>query len=259
MCYSPLIDKVVPDDFNIKRFTDDHSLKKSLPALGRPKEKCIKEKLEDTFATIKSWMDQMKLKLNADKTEYITFGSRIQLQKVFSSPLIAGNNLIQMSSDVKYLGEILVNKLNFNKHITTKIKKAKANFICIRAIQKYLSKQACTTLILVLCISHLDYDNALLYVLQKKSINRFQTIENMGAKLVSQHSKYSGTTEAPMGSSLAANRTANSIQDTHNHIQRHRQHCNKYITDLIKISKPKRGQHVIKQCRNSAQCTTSNI
>ena len=56
----------------------------------------------------------MRLKLNADKTEYKAFGSRIQLQKVSNSPLIAGNDVIQMSTNVKYQGGILDNKLNFN-------------------------------------------------------------------------------------------------------------------------------------------------
>ena len=133
-CYSALIDKVVPEDIIIEGFPDDLSLRKSFPALDTQKEKHTKEKLEATFATIKSWIDQMRLKLNADKTEYITFGSRIQLQKVSSSPLITGNDVIQMSSNVKYLGGILDSKLNFNKHITMQVKKAIVNFIHIRAI-----------------------------------------------------------------------------------------------------------------------------
>ena len=64
----------------------------------------------------------------------MTSGSRIQLQKAPSSPLITGNDVIQMSSNVKYLGGILDNKFNFNKHITMKAKKAMSNFTYIRAI-----------------------------------------------------------------------------------------------------------------------------
>ena len=78
-------------------FVDDHSLRKSFPTSDTQKEMCTKEKLTNTFAMIKSWM---RLKLNADKTEYITFSYRIQLKKVCSSPLIAGNVVIQMSSNV---------------------------------------------------------------------------------------------------------------------------------------------------------------
>ena len=39
-----------------------------------------------------------------------------------------------MSSDIKYLGGILDNKLTFNKYITSKIRKAMLNFIHKRAI-----------------------------------------------------------------------------------------------------------------------------
>ena len=88
-CYSTLIDKVIPEHKIINGFTDDHLLRKSFSASDTQKEKCTEEQLENTFATKKSWMDQMRLKLSADKTEDITFGSRIQLQKVSSSPLIA--------------------------------------------------------------------------------------------------------------------------------------------------------------------------
>ena len=38
--------------------------------------------LENTFNKISNWMDQMRLKLNTDKTEYIQFSSRQQLNKV---------------------------------------------------------------------------------------------------------------------------------------------------------------------------------
>ena len=70
-CYSTLIDKVVPEDIMINGLPDNHLLRKSFNAYDTKEEKCTKEKLEATIATIKSWMDKMRLKLNADKTEYI--------------------------------------------------------------------------------------------------------------------------------------------------------------------------------------------
>ena len=194
-CHSALIDKVVPEDIVINGFADYHSLRKSFPAYDTKEEKCPKEMLEATIAPIKSWMDQMRLKLNADKTEYITFGSRDQL-KICKLLLTICNDTIQMTSDVKYLGRILDTTFNFNKHITMKIKKAMTNFICIRAIGKYLSRHACTTLVLMVCILHLDYGSVLLYGLPKKSINRLQTIQNMCAMLVLKLSKYLSTTQA---------------------------------------------------------------
>ena len=54
------------------------------------------------------------------------------------------------------------------------------------------------TLVLSLCVTHLDYGNALLYGLPKKSIKRLQIVQNMCAKLVLQCSKYSSAIEALM-------------------------------------------------------------
>ena len=108
-------------------------------------------------------MDTVRLRLNTNKMEYITFGSKTQLWKISKTPLIISNHVIQMSPDIKYLRGTLGSGLNFNKDITMKIQKAVSNVTHIKAIQKYPSKQACTTLVLSLCITHLDYGNALLY------------------------------------------------------------------------------------------------
>ena len=157
----------MPEDIIVNVFADDHSLRKSFPASDLKKQKSTQRKLEHTLAVIKCWMDTMRLRLNTNKTEYITFGSKPQLQKISTTPLITGNDIIQMTPDVKYLRGTLDSKLNVNKDITMKIQKAMSNFVCIKAIQKYLTKQASTTLVLFLCILHLDYGNALLYGLPK--------------------------------------------------------------------------------------------
>ena len=60
-------------------------------------------------------MDTMRLRLNTNKTEYITFGSRAQLQKISTTPLTTGKDIIQMAPDIKYLGGTLDSELFFNK------------------------------------------------------------------------------------------------------------------------------------------------
>ena len=157
----------MPAGITINGFTDDHSLRKSFPASDLRKQNSIQRKLEQTLSVIKSWMDTMRLRLNTNKTEYITFGSKAQLQKIPKKPLTTGNHTIQMSSDVKYLGGTLDSQLSFNKDIKMKIWKAMSNFTHIKAVWKYLTKQTCTTLAPSLCITHLDYGNALLYGLPK--------------------------------------------------------------------------------------------
>ena len=71
-----------------------------------------------------------------------------------------------------------------------------ANFIKIKSICRYITKETCTTLVIILCMSHLDYSNALLYSLPKKTIRSYQVIQNMCAKLVLGRPKYSSSTKA---------------------------------------------------------------
>ena len=70
-----------------------------------------------------------------------------------------------------------------------------ANFK-IRSIWDYLSISSCTTLILTLCISHIDYTNAILFGSTAKVINRFQSFQNMCTKLILRRPKYSSSMES---------------------------------------------------------------
>ena len=110
----------------------------------------------------------MRLKLNSDKTEYIQFASRQQIKKIDTSPINANGNLIPMSYNIQYLGGYLNTNLTFSEEVKQKVKAAMANFVKIRSIRKYLSVSTYTTLVLMLCISHIDYVNVILYGTTKK-------------------------------------------------------------------------------------------
>ena len=69
------------------------------------------------------------------------------------------------------------------------------NFIKIKAIRPRLTTAACLTLVLMLCISHLDYANALLYGMTMKLKSKYQRFQNMCAKLVLNKQKYDSATK----------------------------------------------------------------
>ena len=81
------------------------------------------------------------------------------------------------------------------------------NIIKNCAILKYLTVQTCTALIPMLCITHLDYTNAILYGLPKSTLRKYQTIQNMCAKLVFNKDKYSGYIISIKEITLASNMT----------------------------------------------------
>ena len=124
-------------------------------------------------------MDSMHLKLNMDKTEFIIFGSKHQLRKLDKSPLDANGDLIHKSKVVRYLGGHLDASLTFETHIKSKVRTVMANFIKIRSTWHYLSIGTCTTLVQTICISHIDYANALLFGSTAKVINKLQSLQNV--------------------------------------------------------------------------------
>ena len=130
---------------------------------------------------VRSWMDQVKLKMNSAKTEFIYFGSRIQLNKCVVTHLNVNGELVERATLIKYLRAWLDVQLSFKEHTTKKCQRAIINYLCIRNIYHLLADSACETLLLSLCVSHLDYANVLLYGLSAITIDKFQRIQNMCA------------------------------------------------------------------------------
>ena len=129
-------------------------------------------------------MDTMHLKLNS-----------AQLKKISPEPHNAHGDLIEISKVVRYLGGFLVQPLNFTQHIKVRVKKSNYQYNK-NSRNMYLTVQTCTTLILMSCITQLDYANAILYGLPKSTLEKYQTIQNMCTKLVLNKNKYSSSSLA---------------------------------------------------------------
>ena len=186
---SPLQD-VVPKDLQLSSFADDHSVRKTFKAGNTHEETTTISKLESCLLSIKQWMDQVRLKMNPSKTEFIHFGNAPQLHKCFTNSIDVAGDLILRSNAIRYLGVWLDASLNFKLHVTKKCKAAMLNFIRIRGIRHLLTEEATSSLVLSLCVSHLDYCNAVLYGLPEVTISRMQKVQNMCARLVLRRSKW---------------------------------------------------------------------
>ena len=150
--------------------------------------------IESTMLDIKPWMDQVCLKLNEAKTEFIYFGWPSQLGKCATTTIDINAETITRSSITKYLEAHLDSALNFKQHIKTKCKTAMFNLQCMHATRKYLTRSASNKLMVSLVISHLDYTNALLGGLPKCSIDQLQRVQNIAAKIVLGKGRYDSST-----------------------------------------------------------------
>ena len=238
-----LIKDQINDSIIPTAFAADHSICKNFKAGNKAEEHKTKTDLEEAFTQLKCWMDVMCLKLNPNKTEYILFGSWQQLKK---TSLNAQGDPIAVSKAVRYLGGFLDQHLNFRKHIKEKAKKVMANIIKIHAICKYLTVQSCTTLVLMLYITHLNYANAILHGLPSITLRKYQTIQNQ------TYPKQKQVLELIMGtkeSTQVSHTTKDKIQNPDNNIQVHHWHGTKVLI----------GPNQHKKTTHSTICTLTTL
>ena len=94
--YCSLFQEVVPDDLYISGFAENHSIRSYFNANNRQQELEVKLQQEWCMLNIKLWMDQMRLKMNPSKTEYIYFGNSQQLKKCSEKEIdIAGDLIVR--------------------------------------------------------------------------------------------------------------------------------------------------------------------
>ena len=65
------------------------------------------EELEKCAMDLKVWMNENRLKMNNNKTKFILFGSRPQLDKCQTKTLNVDNTEMELADKIKYLGVLL--------------------------------------------------------------------------------------------------------------------------------------------------------
>ena len=85
----PSLSKPTPEEqIALDGFADDHSVKKEFtPAKWEDELKCIHD-LEHCMGEVQGWMEENRLKLNSDKTEFILFSLRKMLSKCITTNVV---------------------------------------------------------------------------------------------------------------------------------------------------------------------------
>ena len=152
--------------------------------------------LKQCLLDVNGWMNQNRLKMNTEKTEFIIFGSGQNLPKCSTANINVCGDIVECSSKIRLLGMWLDAGLTFKHQISMKCHTAMFNLQKIREIRSVLTMDACRTIVFGLVISHLDYTNALYIGLPDCDLAKLQCVQNAVAKLVLNRSKYDSATLA---------------------------------------------------------------
>jgi len=142
-------------------------------------------------ANIETWLSSNRLKLNANKTEFIWLGTRQQLAKLNSEPLQLKGELIMPLKKVCDLSVVIAVKLNIDAHARNVIRSCFYQLQQLRTIRSSLPMDTKCTVAIAFIATRVDYCNGVMYSMLAQVIRRL----NAAARLVVGAGKFQHITQ----------------------------------------------------------------
>jgi len=146
------------------------------------------KQLGDCLSDISGWMTNNKLRLNANKTDFIIIGitrQRSEVTRIFPTNILSHS--MTPSDTACNLGVTFDSDFNFRKHIFLTCRSYFYHIRDLRRIRRYISLSVAKTIATALITSRLDYCNfLLLYNIPYKGILKLQCGQNCLTRVVTR-------------------------------------------------------------------------
>ena len=183
-CYTSTLHRNVSGTLSVAGYTDDHAIYGSFKAGHLPSQNSTMSDLQSSLQDVERWMQQHRLKMNSDKSEFVIFGSNRLLPQCSINEISVANATVTRTYHVKLRGVLLDENLTFKQHISMKSRVAAVAMYNIKKLKKYLDRPTCLKLANALVFSHMDYCNSLFINLPSTTLAPFQRIQNLTAKII---------------------------------------------------------------------------
>ena len=167
--------------FKFNLFADDSTL---TCKLNNSNESFMKSRLEVELESVYSWLKMNKIKINLDKSKFMTFsyGKKYEL-----TSLKFGNGSITSTESIKFLGIMVDNHLNFKNHTSSICTKISRVVGLLFRLNNILPVETLLTLYSTLLVPHLLYgieiwhgalrgNHDRIFKLQKKAIRAINSL-----------------------------------------------------------------------------------
>lgn len=157
----------------LKLFADDGLLY----FVGKSIEECI-EKVNFDLMELNKWFHMNKLSLNVGKTKcmYINGESETEIK--------IDNQVLEVVENIKYLGIMFDNKLEFNTHIDYISKKIGKKIGFFSRIRKRMSTLCAINVYNTIIKPHFEYCSTIIYLGNITMIDRLQKLQNKAMRII---------------------------------------------------------------------------
>jgi exonuclease III len=140
--------------------------------------------LEKCLDDVRKWMAFHKLKLNADKSEYIVIRSKQIAQTFQTSSLSMDGASLMPSTATKNLGTVMQSDASMDAQVKAVCSACYLLLRNINKIKKFMDRSTLDKLIHAFISCKLDYCNGLLVGATQSQIKRLQKVQNAAARML---------------------------------------------------------------------------
>ncbi len=192
---SPLGELFSQHDMDYHCYADDTQIYMGFNPKNENDQKMAVDKMEDCIMEVKNFMNQNKLKLNDDKTEFVLIGTKYWIDKLKFSEIMVGKVRIKAAEKAKNLGVVFDKSMGMKTQVSNMCRIGFHNLRNLSSIRNILDNDTAKTAAHAFVTSGLDYCNSILYGLPECQIKRLQLVHNAAARVVVKKRKFDHISE----------------------------------------------------------------
>src|SRR6218665_57017 len=140
--------------------------------------------MHQAMRALAGWMSSNRIRLNAQKTKLILFGTRQQLTKLNLDALSAEFPTVSFSQVVRDLERLLDSELTFSYHIDPVCRSCYYQLRQLRVIARFLTFNVSVSFVHVFLFSRLDYCSSIFAGPQGVRTQKLRRVHRAAARLI---------------------------------------------------------------------------
>lgn len=150
----------------------------------------VVEKVNEDLKSLQVWLNQNKLKLNTEKTNYMFITNKV-IKEDFE--LKVNNEKLNRVKETKYLGVVIDEKLKFSSNTSYILKKMAKKINFLGRIKRKVSISTRIKIYMSIIAPHIEYCSSILFLCNKGEIAKLQKLQNRGMRIILGMSRYTSS------------------------------------------------------------------